>query len=207
MGLRFIRGSRARLVLLPVSFLVFAGCSATSVYKKAAKIGLELVGDAVAEDEAQTEFNQIAGRGAADADRRFGQPRGVFRDDASGREVRVYDAKDLLGKKRWVVELANGRVDALSQAEVNPDLGKDKAKALMLESALKGKTPEEVRETPVMDKLIFKTQPRSLKRVPSGELVQVYNVTSALDITGSRFLVLGYDAAGRCEAVRYVGTP
>lgn len=200
---------RAMLPFLFMASVVPAsGCSATSVYKKVATIGLEMVGDAVEGDKQQNESSQIIGHSPADADRRYGTPTGVYRDMATGREVRVYPVKDdLLGKKRWVLEVERDRVDALSLAEENPDVGKDKAKALLLEGKLRGKTPEEVRATPVLDKLMFDSQPRRLKRVPTGELIEVYNVTSFLDITGSRYIVIGFDSADRCESVRYVGMP
>jgi hypothetical protein len=100
--------------MLLIAPLFLTGCSASSVYKKAAKIGLEMVGEAVTEDRVQTESSQLLGRPTGEADRRFGNPRGVFVDVASGREVRVYSVKDdLLGQKRWVIESIGGRADAL----------------------------------------------------------------------------------------------
>jgi hypothetical protein len=129
-------------------------------------------------------------------------------DVATGREVRVYGVKDdPLGQKRWVVESSGGRADALSLVEINPDLGKDQVKALLLQDWLRGLNPDQVRSTPVADRLIFGSRPRDLRRMPGGELVQVYNVTSFLDVTGTRFIVIGYDAARRCQEIRFVGAP
>ena len=201
-----LRKSQSRVALLLVG--VATCCSGCNTYTTAAKIGLQIVGDAVAEDATREEFKQLSGRTIREADQRYGTPRNVLVDAATGREIRVYGVQDdPLGQKRWLVEAQAGWVDSVSMAQVNPDLGTDQAKALLLEQVLRGKKPEQVRATPVADRMIFDSKPRNLKHVPGGELVQVYNVTSFLDVVGSRYIVLVYDAAERCQEIRFVGTP
>jgi hypothetical protein len=188
--------------------LATSGCSPASVAMHAAKIGVQVVGDEVAKEETAKEAPNILNGSAADADRRYGPPRNVFIDLQTGRELRVYNvANDMLGNKRWLVELQRGRIDSLTQAAVNPDLGSDQVKALALHETLKGKTPDDIRNTAVLDKLVFKSTPRVLKRMPSGNRVEVYNVTSFMDVTGSRFIAVGYDSSVRCDEVRFIGLP
>ena len=191
-----------------VVLVMAAGCSTTSLCKKVATIGLDLVGDAVVASEIDNESKLLVGKKAQDADQRFGPPRGVYTDLQSQREVRLYNVDgDLLGTKRWVIELAGGRIDGISQAQENPDIGKDHAEALVLKTRLQGMTAQQVESTEVLGKLIFDSEPRRFRRVPTNELVYVYDVTSFLDVTGSRFVVLDFDSGGHCRKVRFLGMP
>lgn len=199
---------RYGLALLLSCVVLCAGCSAASVYKKAAMVGIDFVGDAIDEDQVQKESQALLNQPIAAADQRYGRPLNVFVDLQTQREVRVYPVdKDLLGNGRWVVEAQDGQVAAVSKAKINPSLGEDAVKATALDQLVTGKTAAEIAELAVLDKLLFSKPPRVLRFVPAGNLLRIYDVTGFTDLTGARFVVLEFDDRDRCKALKFVGVP
>jgi hypothetical protein len=193
------------MLLVPFSGM---GCSATSMYKKAATIGLDLVGDAIDDHEVEQESQVLLGQPAAAADQRHGQPLRVLLDLQTRREVRVYPIRGaLLGHGRWVLEVDGGRIAAVSKAKVNPELGKDALKATALDKLVAGKSPAEIQRIEIVGEHYFRKSPRVLRNMPAGNLLRVYDVTSFTDVLGARLLVLEFDAADRCRELRFVGIP
>lgn len=196
------------LLFVVVASVSITGCTATSMYKKAATIGVEIVGDELAEAAVEKEASALLGKPTAAADQRYGRPIRVMVDLRSQREVRVYPVDgDMLGNSRWVLESAGGRIDAISKAKVNPHLGKDAVKSAALDTLVEGKTPAEIERLEVVGRMLFNKPPRVLRSVPGGELIRVYDTTSHADFLGSRLVVLEFDRADRCTSIRFVGVP
>lgn len=180
--------------------VVCAGCG--NPYKKAAKIGLKLVGDAVDEAEVDNQAKALIGQPPESADAAFGPAQDAAVDEKSGREVRAYAVKnDLMGSQRWVVEIDRGRIVALSKAKRDPDGGKDIARRVMLDQKLLGKSRREIESDSR-----FAHPQNVLKRPTTGEWICIYDVSSSTDLGEKRYCVLTFSPDEVCREVRLVGS-
>ena len=133
----------------------------------------------------------------------MGQRIDVYKDTKSPRQIITYHVKnDVLDQYRWVVEAENDYISALSKARFDPDGGKDLIKKALLKEKTEGKSPQELKEHSTFEKLVL-----TARRESTGNLVRVYDTSGVLDLLGSNYCVLEFDANDRCTDVRLVGVP
>lgn len=200
--MRSPRLTRTALSLLILPGLL-AGCSTTSVYKKAITLGVQVVGDTVQEAEVDAKGKELVGRPATAADQAFGLRAETFTDTRTPRVLMVYPVKgDITNSHRWIVESENDRIVALAKAIRNPDIGEDQAKSFVLKEMLEGKTSREIAAKDKFRKLVL-----VLRRQSNGRLVRVYDFTGMMDVLDARYCLIEFDDRDRMTELRLVGVP
>ncbi len=116
-----------------------AGCRALP-----ASYAIMVVGDVVSDIDIKNRQEDLVGKSATAADGMFGQRLATLVDPRRDRRLIVYPVKgDLLGQKRFVVELVEDRIVALSKTTQNIDGAEDVIKAAALRDKLIKRTPSE----------------------------------------------------------------
>ena len=195
--------SLTRYFSLATVLIVAALTMGCSPYSTIAKIGIQVVGDAVNDADVAEHGKKVVGQPVAAADAEFGQRLRTMEEIHSKREMITYPVKDdLLGSYRWAVEVENGKVAALAKLQNDPDGGKDIVKKLVLKEMVIGKTPQEVESRDYFKKLIL-----TLRDCANGNMFRVYDVSSVVDFMGARDCVLEFDASNKCQTIWLVGVP
>jgi len=173
-----------------------AGCRALPT-----SYAMMVVGDIVSDVDVKDRQAELMGKTATAADAMFGKPRAILVDPRRDRRLIVYPVKgDLLGQKRYVVELVEDRIVALSKTTENIDGAEDIIKAAALRDKLLKRTPSECRRAGDFDRpaLVLRDQ-------NTWNLVHVYDVRNITNLRGARYCVLKFDADNRCQEVKLVG--
>ncbi len=173
-----------------------AGCRALPV-----SYAMMVVGDVVSDIDVKDRQEKLVGKTATAADAMFGKPRAILVDPRRDRRLIVYPVKgDLLGQKRFVVELVEDRIVALSKTSENIDGAEDIIKAAALRDKLLKRTPSECQEAGDFGRpaLVLRDQ-------NTWNLVHVYDVRNVTNLRGARYCVLKFDTDNRCQEVKLVG--
>lgn len=201
---RFHRLAARTMAIGCFPILLAAGCSGSfNPWSKVAKVGVQLVGDAIQEADVDEHAKVLIGQPLTKADAEFGQRIEDYADTNSPRHILTYPVKgDVLDDYRWIVEAENDQIVALSKAKFDPDGGKDLIKKAFLREKAEGKSPQELQEHSTFEKLVL-----TLRRKSTGHLVRVYDTSKVTDLLGSKYCVLEFDANDRCTDLRLVGVP
>ncbi len=173
-----------------------AGCRALP-----ASYAIMVVGDVVSDIDVKNRQEDLVGKTATAADGMFGQRLSTLVDPRRDRRLIVYSVKgDLLGQKRFVVELVEDRIVALSKTSENIDGAEDIIKAAALRDKLLKRTPSECQRAGD-----FGRPAVVLRDQNTWNLVHVYDVRNITNLRGARYCVLKFDADNRCQDVKLVG--
>jgi len=190
------------LRLLTYAFLTVlvvnaAGCTA------AVGAGIKLIGSAVDDADVKARKEQLMNADLAKADEMFGKPLDAFSDINSKRAWRSYRVpknKDPFGKDRYVVEVAKGRIVAVSRVEKNSDLKIDLPRAIAIKSDVMGKPISEC------EALVDHGKPLVTVRSEStGLLTQLYEGRLIKNLQKPHYIVLSFDGQERCTNVHFLG--
>ncbi len=175
---------------------VLAGCRAHP-----ASLAITLVGDAINDSDVQSRSPELIGRPPAAADTMFGPRLDSLRTLDGTKTLAVYPVRgDALSKSRWVVEIENQRITALSKALRQADGAEDVIKEALLQEKLIGRSPEQFRAEPGFDQPVL-----TASRESTYTLVRLYDVRNWTNLRGARYCVLEFDPQNRCREVRLVG--
>ena len=182
---------------LPLALLLpLCGCNPVST---AVKLGMHVVGKEVDDVETDKLGRQLIGQRPADADALLGERLDVLRDVHSAREWLVYPVKlDLLGQKRYVVEVAQNQIVGLKMVERNS--GKvDIPLKLYYEAKAKGKRPADCEAALGLGPPML-----TVRSQMTGQLGQVYDARMVKELPTPHYCVLKYDTNQLCAQVDLV---
>jgi|GEM_PF-3553639 len=186
-----------------MAMVLLAVVSTTTGCVTAAMMGVKVVGGAVHSVDVEAQSKELLDQPLSKADAAFGKRLNTFQDTRSNREMITYPVKgDLLSQYRWVVEVENDKIVALSKTQFDADGGQDIIKKALLKDKVIKKSPKEIHADKHFKKLILVLRNRS-----TGNLVRVYDVRGMLDLMGARYCVLDFDGSDRCTKIRLVGVP
>jgi hypothetical protein len=185
------------IILLTFPFILFTGgCNPATT---AVKFGVHLVGKAVDDEETQKLGQELIGRSSAAAEKKFGSRLDTLRDVNSTREWQIYPTKlDVLGNQRYVVEVAEDRIVAISKTEKGQGT-MDLPRKLMLKEKVKGRSPRQCENRLEMGPPLLTA--RSEK---NGLLSQIYDAQMVEGIGGQKYCILRFDRNQRCCEVNLV---
>ena len=170
--------------------LAVGGCRATPI---GATVGL--VGFAVDEVDVNEKAEELMGVSTEMADATLGSPMDVFRGERPPREWRMYAVKyDALGKYRYLVEIRDGKVIALSKVDRSCDLALDTATRAVLDDEVEGYTPEQCEANLEQGPPLL-----SVKSEATGQLVHIYDASVITEIQRPYYMSLWFGASGTCD--------
>ena len=192
------------LSLRPVIYAIFimlvvnaAGCTAV------VSTGIKLVGSAVDSADIEERREQLMNADLARANEMFGAPLDAFSDINSSRAWRVYKVpqnKDPFGRDRYVVEVAKGRIVAVSRVEKNSELKIDLPRAIAIKFDVKGKPISEC------EALVDHGKPLvTVRNDSTGLLIQLYEGRLIKDLQKPHYIVLRFDEQELCTDVEFMG--
>ena len=187
------------LILLAVVFTAFAagGCRAYP-----SSLAGMVVGDIVSDVDVDSRRDKLLGQPETAADSMFGARLESFDDvQRQGVSMIAYPVTvDVLGKSRYIVEVANGKIVVVSKTKQNIDGSEDMVKAAALKQKVIGKTPAQC-----SNEGDFGSPVRTLRSREKGQLLRVYDVKNWTNLRGARYCVLRFGAKGLCEDIKLVG--
>lgn len=180
--------------------IVSTGCSPVGM---AVKIGMHVVGTAVADEETGKLSQQLIGRSPSAADAALGQRLDVLQDVNSPRQWLVYKGGklDVLDRRRKVVEVTGGQIVAVELVEKS-NSKIDIPVKLYYEGKAKGKTPAECEAVLGMGPPIM-----TLRSTFTGRLVQVCDASKIPDLSGYQECIVHFDSNGRFARLDLVERP
>jgi len=184
-------------MIVAVVVLIATGCSPLS----AVHWGVKLAGDAVEHEQMHKMGEPLIGKTPADADAMFGDRTDALKDVKSDRVWLVYPAKgDLLKSHRYVVEVARGKIVAVSETHKNANPKIDIPETLILRGKVVGKSPDEC-EAELGSKRLLLT----VRSKVSGLLEQMYDSTlikiKIAGLTKPHYCQLRFDKQDLCAHV------
>ncbi len=183
----------ATMAVVVLTALAVGGCRATPI---GATVGL--VGFAVDEVDVREKSEELMGVSAATADAILGPPQDIFQSQRPPREWRMYPVKyDALGKYRYLLEMGDGQVIAISKVDRSCDLALDTATRAIVDDEVEGYTPEQCeanleRGPPLL----------SVRSVGTGQLVQLYDASVITEIQRPYYMSLWFGLDGTCEEIK-----
>ncbi len=191
----FARPCLAFLMLVAMSILT--GCRALP-----ASIGMTLIGDAVSHADVKNRYEKLSGKGPEAADEMFGSRLETLVDTRRPeREVMLYNVKgDVLGSSRYVVEVSDGAIIAVSKKTKNKDGVEDVVRQSGLKGKLIGKNPRECESEGELGKALL-----VLRSHETGTLVRIYDAANWTHFGGARYCILRFDDVDLCEDINLVG--
>lgn len=205
----FSQHSRAaaatRLVAL-APWLLIAGLAGsvatTSGCVSAVSVGISLVGRVVDDADVKNHAKELMGKEVAAADERFGERLDTLREVNGLRTWHIYPVTNLnlLGKDRYVVEVRNNKIVAITRAETTSDPKTDVPRALVIASTVNGKSPAECESELDMGKPLLTARSDS-----TGLLSQTYDGRIIEELGRAHYCVLRFDEHEKCDKVEFVG--
>jgi len=194
-----------RLVALAPWLLVagLTGSAATMLGCTAAvSVGISLVGRVVDDADVKDHAKELMGKDVAAADERFGKRLDTLREINGPRTWHIYPVTNLnvLGKDRYVVEVRNNRIIAITRAETTSDPKTDIPRALVIASAADGKSPAECEAELDFGKPLLTARSDS-----TGLLSQTYDARIIKEFSRAHYCVLRFDEHERCSQVEFIG--
>ena len=192
--------SRSLLRLASLALLATIG-AASSGCVSAVGIGVQLVGKAVDTADVKKREKKLLGARPSAADEMFGQRLDTLRDVNSDRAWVIYPVElDVMGKDRYVVEVAHQKIVALTRAEKNSDPKRDIPRALIMESKVKGKPPTECETELDMGPPVL-----TVRSEATGLLSQVYDARHFKKLGSPDYCILRYDEQELCTDIEFLG--
>ena len=197
-----ITGQVRRSSLRLASFLLLAVIGASSSgCISAVGIGVKLVGKAVDAADVKEREKELLGAGLSTADEMLGKRLDTLRDLNSDRSWVIYPVEhDLFGKDRYVVEVAAGRIVALSRTEKNSDPKRDLPRAPFIRSKIKGKSPAECEAELDMGVPLL-----AVRSDATGLLSHIYDARHFKKLGSPDYCILRFDEQGLCKDVEFLG--
>ncbi len=193
MRARFIIGS----VLVTGVILSSLGCSPLS----GVQMGVKLVGNAVDHEDVKKRQEQLIGQSPGSADSILGQREDTLREVGGSRKWLVYPVEmDVLHQYRYVVEVENGRITAVTKAQKNAKK-LDIPEQLIYEQKTKGKSPSECDE--ILD---FGPPKLTARSESTGTLLRLYDAQKIkIDgVLAPHYALLKFDDNDRCEDIELI---
>ena len=182
--------------------LLVLGCASCGCRAHPASLGLMLVGDVVADADLGDREAELMGKPPSAADEMFGERTDTFiyLSDES-RQVLWYAADaDLLSVDRYLVEVSDEEIVALTKTKENIDGAEDVIRALGLRSKLIGKPPAECQQEGDLGQPVEKYRSEN-----KNDRVFVYDVRNFTNLRGARYCLLRFDSSDKCCDVKLVG--
>lgn len=181
--------------------LLTAVVAASSGCTTAVSVGVKLVGSAVDRADVSNLAKKLIGNKSASADEMFGERLDTLRDLNSDRAWLVYPVElDVLGKDRYVVEVADDKIVALTRAEKNSDPKLDIPRALLMEAKVKGKPPAECEAELDLGKPLL-----TVRSEATGLLSQLFDARLIKELGQPHYCILRYDKDELCKDVEFIG--
>lgn len=164
-------------------------------------IGVKLVGKAVDTADVQKREQELIGADLSAAAAMFGKHLDTLRDVGSDRSWVIYPVEsDLLDKDRYVVEVADAKIVALSRTEKNSDPKRDFPRALIMKRKIKGKTPEQCAAELDMGEPVL-----AVRSDETGLLSQIYDARHFKEWGSPDYCILRFDERELCMEVEFLG--
>ena len=173
------------------------GCRAHPV-----SLTMMVIGDAVHDADVEERQDELQGKDRLAADTMFGaRLETLVERDNRHRELLVYQVpRDVMNSSRYVVELDENKIVALSLTKRNIDGIEDVIKAADLRSKFVGKSPSQCQDIGNLGQPVL-----VLRSLDKDQLVRVYDVRNWTNLRGARYCILRFDGDGRCESLDLVG--
>ncbi len=187
---------RIVLTLFAAACLVQTGCFT------AASVGISLVGRVVDDADVKDHAEVLLGEDISAADERFGERIDVNREVNGSRAWHIYPVTNLnfFGKDRYVVEVADSKIVAITRAEVTSDPKTDVPRALIIASSVDGKSPVECEQKLNMGKPLLTARSDS-----TGLLSQTYDGRLIVELGRPQYCVLRFNENEKCIKVEFLG--
>ena len=180
-----------------------AGSAATmSGCVSAVSVGISLVGRVVDDADVKDHAKELMGKDVAAADERFGERLDTLREVNGPRTWHIYPVTNLnlLGKDRYVVEVRNNKIIAITRAETTSDFKTDVPRALFIASVADGKSPAECESELDLGRPLLTARSDS-----TGLLSQTYDGRIIEEFGRPHYCVLRFDEHEKCNKVEFVG--
>ena len=177
--------------------LAMGGCSASPI-----GAAISLAGMAVNDLDVQSKSKELMGVSVAQCDQTLGTPINVFRSEQPVREWRVYSVpNDLLGKYRYLAEIAGGNVIAFSKAQTSSDIAVDIATKAYFDSKCKGKSVQACQDA------VGNPPALSVRNVKTNQLVQLYDARLVQGVQKPYYAVLFFGTDEICAEIKVAQIP
>ncbi|GJM26411.1 MAG: hypothetical protein DHS20C16_28260 [Phycisphaerae bacterium] len=188
-----------RVILLAGVIGIFASLSGCI---SAVGVGISLVGRVVDDADVKDHAKVLLGEDISAADERFGERIDVNREVNGSRAWHIYPVKKLnfLGKDRYVVEVENNKIVAITRAEKTSDPKMDVPRALIIAASVDGKSPTECEEELDLGKPLLTARSDS-----TGLLSQTYDARIIEELGRPNYCVLRFDENEKCKTVEFLG--
>ena len=165
-------------------------------------VGVSLVGQVIDGADVKDHAKALVGNDIAAADKRFGKRLDTLREIDGPRVWHIYNVTNLnvLGKDRYVVEVRNNKIIALSRVETTSDAKTDIPRALVIASTVDGKSPQECESA-----LDFGRPLLTARSDSTGLLSQTYDARILDEISRAHYCVLRFNENEKCNKVEFVG--
>jgi hypothetical protein len=165
-------------------------------------VGISLVGRVVDDADVSEHAEVLIGKDISAADARFGERIDVNREVNGHRAWHIYPVKKLnfLGKDRYVVEVQNNKIVAITRAEIASDPKTDVPRALIIAASVDGKSPAECEKELDLGKPLLTARSDS-----TGLLSQTYDARLIEALGRPRYCVLRFDENEKCMKVEFLG--
>jgi len=182
--------------LLHVSMALATGCIS------AVGVGVSLVGQVIDGADVKDHAKALVGNDIAAADERFGERLDTLREIDGPRVWHIYNVTHLnvLGKDRYVVEVRNNKIIALSRVETTSDAKTDIPRALVIASSVDGKSPNECESALDFGKPLLTARSDS-----TGLLSQIYDARILNELSRAHYCVLRFNVNEKCTKVEFIG--
>jgi hypothetical protein len=192
-----MKNKKTWVICLLILF-VTVGCSsnpATSMIS----IGAKVVGKVVEDEETQKLASELNGAPVSAADEKLGNRADTLQDINGPRQWLIYPVKyDVLGKLRYVVEVANHKIMAVAMVEKGGS-ELDMPRKLYYEHKVKGKTMRECETDLGMGPPLL-----TVRSLNTGQHGQLYDARIDKELSSPQYLILKYEANQRCSEVDLV---
>ncbi len=171
------------------------GCSVTPM-----GMAMHLAGEAVNDVDAREKAKQCVGVTVPEADAKLGAPIDVLADVHSTRTWRSYSVPmDPLKSSRYVAEVNNGRVIALSKVQRYSDAAVYAATLAVLTPKVKGKTSAQCQSNLEMGPPLL-----TVRSQKTGRLIQLYDARMVKELQAPHYCILRFSRANSCEEIDLV---
>lgn len=161
---------------------------------------MHLAGEAVNDVDASEKAKQYVGAPVSAADAKLGAPIDVLSDTHSKRTWRTYSVPmDPLNSSRYVVEVAGGKIVAVSKVQRYSDPAVYAATLAVLSPKVKGNSPAVCEANLGMGPPLLTVRSQN-----TGQLIQLYDARMVKELESPHYCVLRFSPAKVCEQIDLV---